>query len=186
MIAWSKHPIAAIQHEIDDFNASTNKEWRDKRFDVYRNRAKNLLLCEKYATELLNAKYIDFEEYAALALFPYSGTLSARTYDKTSFEMHKLLFLCSERELYPIILRQIVRYMAYLYIEAGYRRELLLDVVHLASKHQRSEIYRMAKEGYMLRDIIDKFNLHTIYQQDSNKALAYYYCTLSKRVSKQI
>ena len=186
MLAWSQHPITKTQLEIDEYNASTRREWREKRFDVYKNRVSNILLCECYINRLFEVGYITFDEYRDIALLPYRGTLYPSTYNKTNFESHRLLFLCSEQELYPLILRQIVRYLAYLFIEAGYRRELLLDVVHFADKEDRSEIYKMAKEGCKLRDIIDKYKLQAIYEKNANKAEAYYHCLLTKKTAQQI
>lgn len=186
MFAWNEHPIAKTQTEIDDYNISTKREWKLKRFAVYRSRRISLSLCECYTQRLLVDGFITPYEYKDLVLLPYIGLLKPSIWRKTEIEAHKTLFLCEEEALYPLILRQLIRYLSYLFDEAGIRRELLLDVVHFAEKQNRREIYRMAKEGCRLGEIINKFNLQKIYEANPNRAEAYYYCLMSKNVTQQI
>lgn len=184
-LTWSEHPITKIQLEIDDYEASTRKEWRKKRFDVYRNRVSNVHLCKEYITKLFESGYITLDEYRYIRLIPYQGLIPNSVDEKSETEIHKFLFLCTERELYPLILRQITRYLMYLFIEAGYRRELLLDVIHFASKDKRRKIYGMAKRGCRLGDIINMFELQGVYQK-YGRAEAYYNCLISRKVTQQI
>lgn len=186
MMAWNQHPIAKIQNEIDDYNVSLKKEWRRKRFSVYKQRTENIHLCEFYCQQLLKGNYITLEEYKYVVLLPYQGLLPASLNTKTEVSVHKLLFLCGEEELYPLILRQVIQYLSYIYCEAGYRRELLLDVVHFADSAKRKGIYKMAKECRYLGEIITKFNLQEIYQKYPDKAEAYYYCLMTKKLVQQL
>ena len=183
VLTWSQHPITKIQKEIDDYNYSSRREWRRKKFSVYRNRRNNIRLCEQYITKLLESGYITNDEYRDIRLIPYRG--NQNDYKKAKMEIHKLLFLCTERELYPLILQQIIRYLTYLFDEAGYRRELLLSVVHFAEKGQRGKIYEMAKRDCYLGEIIEKFGLQEIYQK-YDKAEAYQYCLITKKITRQL
>ena len=182
MKAWSEHPINALNTEIAIFDNSCNKDWTTKKEELKTMHVANLDLCEKYARELIAAHYIDQSEYRDLALLPYSGTLRESTIEKAKYGLHRAIFLCSEEEYRPLVLCAIINYLMYLYNEGTLRRDLLLDVAHLVDMPRRRDIYKYAKDCEYLREVIDGFLLHRVYQVFPMKAMAYYVCRLDKKI----
>ena len=181
-LSWCQHPINVINKEIEEFKSLPKKSWCSMRPRNWATHESNKLLCERYLSHLLSEGYITNSEFEDIILIPYRGQARRRTLDKTNIEAHKLLFLCEERELFPLILKLIIKYMKYLFDDGFYRRQLVLDVIHLSHESIRPELYRMFRAGCRLGDAISKFQLNYIYSAKPLFAKGYSCCRVDRYI----
>ena len=138
----------------------------------------NRKLVRDYIQRMVEDGFLSKDERLDLKLVPYRASLRTETVRKMMIPAHKMIFLCEERSLYPLILQRIYRYYMNEFIKGNKRREIVDLILSEVPPDRVKQVKMFMVSGCRLGDIIERCQLHYIYKLHPNIRVQIYYCRI--------